>query len=121
LAIRGGRIHQANTDKAGAIEVAEKLRLALGRIDVAELGRGISGSFGAAVLPDDAPEPEQLVRMADHAMYLRRRHAAAAATAREREHGHGVRRRPPGTPPARRYPARRAAGQAEAAFWPTSG
>ena len=59
-----------NTDKAGAIEVAEKLRQALERIDVAEIGANISGSFGVAVLPDDAPEPDQLIRMADRAMYM---------------------------------------------------
>jgi len=59
-----------NTDRTGAIEVAEKLRRALERIDVAGLGTGISGSFGVAVLPDDAPEPEQLIRMADRAMYM---------------------------------------------------
>jgi diguanylate cyclase (GGDEF)-like protein len=59
-----------NTDRTGAIEVAEKLRRALERIDVAQLATGISGSFGVAVLPDDAAEPEQLIRMADRAMYM---------------------------------------------------
>jgi diguanylate cyclase (GGDEF)-like protein len=57
------------TDKAGALGVAESIRLSIGGIKIAGITTPISASFGVAVLPDDAGDPEGLVRQADRALY----------------------------------------------------
>jgi diguanylate cyclase (GGDEF)-like protein len=57
-----------DTDRAGAVEVAEKLRRAVERTELREIG-SLTASFGVASLPDDAVEPEQLMRKADRALY----------------------------------------------------
>jgi diguanylate cyclase (GGDEF)-like protein len=58
-----------DTDGEGAVHVAEKLRGAISQIDVPGVSRRVSASFGLAVLPFDAVEPEQLLRVADRALY----------------------------------------------------
>ena len=48
---------------------AEKLHEAIARIRVSGVDRRISASFGVAVLPDDAGDATQLLRLADRALY----------------------------------------------------
>ena len=57
-----------DTDRGGALEVAEKLRRTIERAEIREVGT-ITASFGVAALPEDAVEPEQLLRKADRALY----------------------------------------------------
>jgi len=56
-----------DTDSGGAFEVAEKLRRTIERAEVRQVGT-LTASFGIATLPDDAVEPEQLLRKADRAL-----------------------------------------------------
>ena len=57
-----------DTARAGAVEVAEKLRRAIERLELANVG-SVTASFGVSSLPEDAAEPEYLLRVADRAMY----------------------------------------------------
>jgi diguanylate cyclase (GGDEF)-like protein len=57
-----------DTDRSGAVEVAEKLRRTIAQTEIREVG-ALTASFGIAVMPDDAAEPEQLIRKADRALY----------------------------------------------------
>ncbi len=57
-----------DTDRTGALGVAEKLRRAIERTEITGVG-SITASFGISVLPDDAVEPEYLLRKADRALY----------------------------------------------------
>jgi diguanylate cyclase (GGDEF)-like protein len=57
-----------DTDRSGAFDVAEKLRRAIERTDIPGVGH-VTASFGIATLPDDAAEPEYLLRKADRALY----------------------------------------------------
>ena len=57
-----------DTDRHTAREVAEKLRLAIKRAEIPQIG-ALTASFGVAVLPDDAGKGEQLIRKADRALY----------------------------------------------------
>lgn len=57
-----------DTGRDGAAEVAEKLRRVIAQAEVGEVG-SLTASFGIATLPDDAVEPEQLIRKADRALY----------------------------------------------------
>ncbi|MGB9185650.1 MAG: diguanylate cyclase [Solirubrobacteraceae bacterium] len=57
-----------DTDRDGAVEVAEKLRRTIAQTEVRDVG-ALTASFGIAVLPDDAADPEQLLRKADRALY----------------------------------------------------
>jgi diguanylate cyclase (GGDEF)-like protein len=57
-----------DTDRQGAREVAEKLRLAIEHADLRDVG-GLTASFGVAALPDDAADGENLLRKADRALY----------------------------------------------------
>lgn len=52
-----------DTHKDGAIEVAEKLRLALTRLEVPNVEWALSASFGVATFPDDAVEAEEVLRL----------------------------------------------------------
>jgi diguanylate cyclase (GGDEF)-like protein len=67
-----------DTGHEGAVQVAEKLREAISEQHVPGINRRITASFGVAVMPDEAREPDELVRMADRALYL------AKATGRNR-------------------------------------
>jgi diguanylate cyclase (GGDEF)-like protein len=53
----------------GAIVLAEKLREAVALTIVPGVDRSITASFGVASFPDEAPDGEMLVRMADRALY----------------------------------------------------
>jgi diguanylate cyclase (GGDEF)-like protein len=59
-----------DTDREGAVEVAQKLRLAIAAIDVTGVSRAITASFGVAAMPADAFEPTLLLRAADRALYV---------------------------------------------------
>jgi len=59
-----------DTDRAGAVEAAEKLRRAIAAIEVAGVSRPITASLGVAAVPEDAAEPTLLLRAADRALYL---------------------------------------------------
>jgi diguanylate cyclase (GGDEF)-like protein len=58
-----------DTDRSGALILAEKLRTAIANAEVAGVG-SVSASLGVAVMPDDAGDPEQLLRKADRALYV---------------------------------------------------
>ena len=62
-----------DTGREGALEAAEKLRAAIAAIAVPGVGRGISASFGVALIPDDAGEAAGLFRAADRALYAAKR------------------------------------------------
>lgn len=53
-----------DTHKDGALEVAEKVRLGVSRIDLPGLDWPLSASFGVATFPDDAVEAEEVLRLA---------------------------------------------------------
>jgi diguanylate cyclase (GGDEF)-like protein len=59
-----------DTDRAGAVAVAEKFRVAIAAIEVTGVSRPITASFGVAAVPEDATEPTLLLRAADRALYL---------------------------------------------------
>jgi diguanylate cyclase (GGDEF)-like protein len=59
-----------DTMREGAMNVAEKLRQAISELSVPGMDWRITSSFGVAVLPADAGEPEELLRAADRALYL---------------------------------------------------
>jgi diguanylate cyclase (GGDEF)-like protein len=58
-----------DTDRAGALHVAEKLRAEIATLSIPGVDRRITASFGVAVMPDDAGEPDLLLRAADRALY----------------------------------------------------
>ena len=58
------------TDRDGAVTVAEKLRKAIAAVEVPGVSRPITATFGVAALPEDADEPTLLLRAADRALYL---------------------------------------------------
>jgi diguanylate cyclase (GGDEF)-like protein len=58
-----------DTPLDGALVLAEKLRSELALVNVPGVDRAITASFGVACFPDDAPDGEMLVRMADRALY----------------------------------------------------
>jgi diguanylate cyclase (GGDEF)-like protein len=62
-----------DTDIAGAIVAAEKLRLAISEITVPGLDLALTTSVGVAVYPDHALSPERLERLADAALYVAKR------------------------------------------------
>jgi diguanylate cyclase (GGDEF)-like protein len=57
-----------DTDRAGALRVAEHLRLATKSLVIPELPR-LTASFGVATFPEDALDGETLLRVADRALY----------------------------------------------------
>lgn len=58
-----------DTDKDGAMIVAEKLRQVIETLKIDNFPDTVSASFGIAVLPGDAGTGEQLLRAADRALY----------------------------------------------------
>jgi diguanylate cyclase (GGDEF)-like protein len=63
-----------STDEVGAETVAEKLRVAISRLDVPGIEEAVTGSFGIAVYPDHAIDAPTLLRKADRALYLAKDH-----------------------------------------------
>src|SRR3954451_23829705 len=59
-----------DTDLDGALDVAEKLRAAIARLEVPGVAMRITGSFGVAALPMHAVEAPTLLRKADRALYV---------------------------------------------------
>jgi diguanylate cyclase (GGDEF)-like protein len=57
-----------DTDGDGAMTLAEKLRATIEQADFSRMA-AVTGSFGVAILPDDAGEIEHLIREADRALY----------------------------------------------------
>lgn len=57
------------TDKEGAVVVAEKLRKVIESLKIEDFPDNVSASFGIAVLPGDAVTGDQLLRSADRALY----------------------------------------------------
>lgn len=53
-----------DTHKDGALEVAEKVRLAVTRAEVDDLGWPLSASFGVATFPDDAVQADEVLQLA---------------------------------------------------------
>ena len=52
-----------DTQKDGALEVAEKVRLGVTRVDLPGLDWPLSASFGVATFPDDAVSADELLRV----------------------------------------------------------
>jgi diguanylate cyclase (GGDEF)-like protein len=67
-----------DTGVEGAMEAAEKLRTAIGRLTLPGIDRPVTASVGAAVYPHTAADAESLLRLADRALY------AAKASGRNR-------------------------------------
>jgi len=67
-----------DTDAAGAMEAAEKLRAAVSRLSLPGIDRQVTTSIGAAVFPHAAADAQSLLRLADRALY------AAKALGRDR-------------------------------------
>jgi diguanylate cyclase (GGDEF)-like protein len=67
-----------DTGVDGALEAAEKLRTAIGRLTLPGIDRPITASVGAAVYPNTAADAESLLRLTDRALY------AAKASGRNR-------------------------------------
>jgi diguanylate cyclase (GGDEF)-like protein len=62
-----------DTDRGGGALLAEKLRKAIEDLEIPDLDRRLSASFGVATLPGDAVSSEQLLRAADRALYAAKR------------------------------------------------
>ena len=58
-----------DTGKDGAVQVAEKARSVIAQIKIPGVDRPITASLGVAILPNDAVDPDTLVRQADRALY----------------------------------------------------
>jgi diguanylate cyclase (GGDEF)-like protein len=62
-----------DTDRQGSVELAEKIRRQLERSDLAQVG-AVTASLGVTCLPEDAVEPEELIRKAGRAVYTAKAH-----------------------------------------------
>jgi len=57
------------TDAHSALVMAEKIRVAVGRIRIESIDQSVSLSIGVAVMPDHAVDADTLTRAADRALY----------------------------------------------------
>ncbi len=76
------------TGREGALVLAESVRQAIAQLDVPGVERGITASFGVAVIPDDAGSAEAVVHRADEALYAAKaagRDCVVAASGGERQ------------------------------------
>jgi diguanylate cyclase (GGDEF)-like protein len=62
-----------DTDAAGALEVAERIRSAVSAARIHPYEATLSVSTGVATFPDDAEIKEELIDKADYAMYMAKR------------------------------------------------
>ncbi len=58
-----------DTDGAGAVALAEKLRELIAAVTVPSVPTGVTASFGVAALPEHARDADGLLRAADRALY----------------------------------------------------
>ena len=58
-----------DTDRAGALKIADELRRSLHALKISELTRPVTASFGVSAFPDDSTDPDHLIRTADRALY----------------------------------------------------
>jgi diguanylate cyclase (GGDEF)-like protein len=63
-----------DTGVEGAMEAAEKLRTAIGRLTLPGIDGPVTASVGAAVYPHTAADAESLLRLADRALYGAKAH-----------------------------------------------
>jgi diguanylate cyclase (GGDEF)-like protein len=62
-----------DTDRAGALVTAERLRNAIAALRIPGEDRAVTASLGLAVMPDDAGDSSLLLRCADRALYAAKR------------------------------------------------
>ncbi|HEX8101151.1 MAG TPA: diguanylate cyclase [Solirubrobacteraceae bacterium] len=67
-----------DTSRDGALVICERIRAAIGALELPLIGRQVTASLGVAILPDDASDATALVRAADRMLY------AAKANGRNR-------------------------------------
>ena len=63
----------ADSDRQAAMLTAEKLRSAIGAVQIPGQNGSVTASFGVAVMPDDAGQSAELLRCADRALYAAKR------------------------------------------------
>jgi diguanylate cyclase (GGDEF)-like protein len=63
-----------DTSRAGALEIAEKVRVAFHDIRVRDVEQKVTASFGVATLLEDTLESDTMVRIADRALYSAKQH-----------------------------------------------
>lgn len=81
-----------DTDRAGAMRVAEHLRQAMHSLSLPGVTRPVTASFGVATFPDDALDGETLMRLADRALYAAKQNGRDRVEATSSA-GFGLRRR----------------------------
>jgi diguanylate cyclase (GGDEF)-like protein len=59
-----------DTDRAGALKIAEEIRLAVHGLKIGGLDRPVTASLGIATYPDDSTDGDHLMRTADRALYV---------------------------------------------------
>jgi diguanylate cyclase (GGDEF)-like protein len=79
-----------DTDEAGALEVAERIRAGIVATELTPGGDSLSVSIGLAVCPGDATFREELIDKADWALYLAKRRGRDTVLAFSAEHGGGA-------------------------------
>jgi diguanylate cyclase (GGDEF)-like protein len=62
-----------DTDTAGALVAAERIRAAIADISLPGVGASVTASVGVAVYPEHATSADQLERLADSALYVAKR------------------------------------------------
>jgi diguanylate cyclase (GGDEF)-like protein len=62
-----------NTDRAGALAYAERLRGVIAALTIPAIDRKVTASLGVAVMPEDAITDKDLLRRADRALYTAKR------------------------------------------------
>jgi diguanylate cyclase (GGDEF)-like protein len=62
-----------DTHPGGALVLAEKLRQAIARVEIPGAGH-VTASFGVSNVPEDAVDPDTLLRRADRALYAAKEH-----------------------------------------------
>jgi diguanylate cyclase (GGDEF)-like protein len=88
-----------DTDRAGALRVAEHLRQAMHSLSLPGVTREVTASFGVAAFPDDALDGETLLRLADRALYVAKQSGRDRVEATSSA-GLGLRRRESAEAPA---------------------